>query len=180
MNVTVEIITAQVEAEVINQYTVDLAIGTPGPKGDKGDPGDVGNIDLSDYALKSYVDDADAYLQGQIANLSTLNNNQQTELNVHDGRIVTLETNIGQTVNDINKLSTIGHNVTPGGTIDGVNTTFTTPDVFISGTLKVYYNGLRLRAGVDYDEAVSYDGFEMLYVIPMDTSNWLLCDYIKQ
>jgi len=35
MNITVQIITAQVEAEVINQYTVDLAIGTPGPKGDK-------------------------------------------------------------------------------------------------------------------------------------------------
>jgi len=136
------------------------------------------NVDLTPYALIADVDAADAYLQTQITDLFILNNNQQTELNDHDGRLLTVEVQANDAINYANIFRSNGHNVTPGGTIDGVNVAFTTPDVYFPASLKVYYNGLRLRAGIDYNETAGQDGFTMLYAIPMDASNWLMCDYI--
>lgn len=44
--------------------------------------------------------------------------------------------------------------------IDGVKTSFTTSDKFVSGTLKVYYNGLR---EVDVTAAASRTSFTLSY-----------------
>lgn len=44
------------------------------------------------------------------------------------------------------------------GTKDGVNQTFTTPDIFVEGTLRVFYNGVRLHKGVTHDYTTSESG----------------------
>jgi hypothetical protein len=83
MNITVEIITTQVEAEVINHYTVDLAIGTPGPKGDKGDDGAGG-------VSQAYVDTADAALQLEINDLQARADNIEANQTADETNISTL------------------------------------------------------------------------------------------
>jgi hypothetical protein len=62
----------------------------------------------------------------------------------------------------------------PGGAVNGSNTAFTTVSAFISGTLRVYLNGQRLKAGgVDFTEGSS--AFTMA-VAPF-TGDVLLVDY---
>lgn len=46
----------------------------------------------------------------------------------------------------------------PSGVINGVNKTFTTSKNFIEGSIKVYYNGQRLRVGASNDYTVSESG----------------------
>jgi hypothetical protein len=44
------------------------------------------------------------------------------------------------------------------GDTDGANVTFLTPEKFISGTLKVFRNGARLREGVSDDYTIAESG----------------------
>lgn len=65
----------------------------------------------------------------------------------------------------------------PAGTVNGVNTVFTTAAAFVTGSLRVYKNGIRLKGGgADYTENIQ--GFTM--VTPPATGTVLLCDYNTQ
>lgn len=83
-----------------------------------------------------------------------------------------------KTLDDVEN-ATIGlvSNETPGGTINGSNTAFTTANAFATGSLRVYKNGIRLKGGgADYTETAS--GFSM--VTAPSTGAVLLVDYYKQ
>lgn len=71
--------------------------------------------------------------------------------------------------------TTLVRNETPGGTINGSNTAFTTAAVFATGSLKVYLNGQRLApgSGIDYVEVTQ--GFTMQYAPA--SGDVLLVDY---
>lgn len=45
--------------------------------------------------------------------------------------------------------------VSLGGTIDGANQVFTTPDVFDPLTLRVFYNGVRMTEGASNDYEIT-------------------------
>lgn len=66
---------------------------------------------------------------------------------------------------------------TPGGTVNGSNTAFTTGGTYIAGSLEVYKNGIRLKAGAgnDYTENGS-SGFTMLTAPATGTQ--LVVDYL--
>lgn len=65
----------------------------------------------------------------------------------------------------------------PAGTINGVNAVFTTAAAFVTGSIRVYKNGIRLKGGgADYTENIQ--GFTM--VTPPATGTVLLCDYNTQ
>lgn len=73
-------------------------------------------------------------------------------------------------------LTTPIKNETPGGLINGSNTTFTTANGYVSGTLEVYRNGIRLKGGGDdYTETVG--GFTM--TTAPATGARLLVDYFE-
>ena len=63
--------------------------------------------------------------------------------------------------------------------IDGIATEFTLLNAYVSGTLRVYLNGLRQQKGVgeDYIE-VTPDKIE--FVRALDVDDVLLIDYIKK
>lgn len=65
------------------------------------------------------------------------------------------------------------------GAINGVNTTFTTSENFISGTTRVYLNGLRLTNNVsnDYTEVGNN---QISFVMPPDAGDLMIIEYIKQ
>jgi hypothetical protein len=50
----------------------------------------------------------------------------------------------------------------PTGVMNGVNTSFTTEETFVVGTLLVYLSGLRLTPGTDYEEMEDGTGFTIL------------------
>lgn len=63
--------------------------------------------------------------------------------------------------------------VTPSGTVDGVNKTFTLADVPAPGTQKLYQNSTRLFVGIDY--AIS--GLTITMTVAPITGDVLRCDY---
>ena len=65
---------------------------------------------------------------------------------------------------------------TPAGAINGSNTSFTLANTPDSGTLRLYLNGLRLKAGVGQDFTLSGLTITMLYA--PETGSNLLADYI--
>lgn len=69
---------------------------------------------------------------------------------------------------------------TPGGTINGTNTVFTTFYAFKPGTTHFYLNGVRLREGpgFDYLEGNNHQTLTFLTSAPM-SGDILLVDYIK-
>ena len=72
------------------------------------------------------------------------------------------------------------------GAINGVNTTFTTPDLFIPSTLAVYYNGQRLKEGPLKDYTLTESGgagtgFDTIIMgIAPKIGDRILTDYLKQ
>jgi hypothetical protein len=64
---------------------------------------------------------------------------------------------------------------TPGGSINGSNTAFTTASTFASGSLRVYLNGQRLTAGSGNDYVEVTQGFTMQYAPA--TGDVLVVDY---
>jgi hypothetical protein len=53
-------------------------------------------------------------------------------------------------------------NIVPTGTIDGSNLTFTFTENFISGTVQVWRNGIKLQNSVDFTEQQSLPGFNVV------------------
>lgn len=58
-------------------------------------------------------------------------------------------------------------NVVPLGVRNGVNLSFMLPEVFLSGTLEIYLDGVKLDHGIQYNENISLNGFTIL-VNPAD------------
>ena len=67
-------------------------------------------------------------------------------------------------------------NETPSGSINGINTVYTTAGTFQSGKLCVYYNGNRQPPSY-YTEAVGLNGFTLSFT--PDTGDDLKVDYIN-
>ena len=65
--------------------------------------------------------------------------------------------------------------ITPTGSVDGTNDTFTMPDTYISNTTVVYRNGLRQKEGDDYSES----GSTVVFISPPPVGDSLLADYKK-
>jgi hypothetical protein len=63
---------------------------------------------------------------------------------------------------------------TPSGAINGINKDYVTATVFVSGSLIVYVNGLRMRSGPDYAVTGSQN-FQM--VTALITGDTLIIDY---
>lgn len=59
--------------------------------------------------------------------------------------------------------TTLVNNETPGGTINGSNTAFTTASTYATGSLQVYLNGQRLFSGSGNDYVEVSGGFTMQY-----------------
>lgn len=70
---------------------------------------------------------------------------------------------------------TLIQNETPGGSINGSNTAFTTASVFNSGSLRVYLNGQRLTSGSGNDYVEGTQAFTMQYAPA--TGDVMLVDY---
>lgn len=66
---------------------------------------------------------------------------------------------------------------TPSGTINGSNTAFTLANTPTSGTVRVFINGIRLRAGTGNDYTISGVNITML-AAPL-TGEFITCDYMK-
>ena len=64
------------------------------------------------------------------------------------------------------------------GAKDGVNAIFTTTNNFVSGSTKVYRNGLRMTRGVGYDYVESAVN-QITFLNPPDNGDLLIIDYIK-
>lgn len=73
------------------------------------------------------------------------------------------------------------YNEIPGGTIDGVNATFTTSQAFVSGSEAVHYNGSRQRLGDDYaisESGGAGTGFDTVtFLVPPRPDDNLVVDY---
>ena len=64
---------------------------------------------------------------------------------------------------------------TPSGTIDDANLTFTIANTPITGSVKVFLNGLRLKLTTDY----TISGVTITMIVAPTTGDILLADYIK-
>lgn len=82
-----------------------------------------------------------------------------------DGSIITLAGGSASAWNEI-----------PSGAINGVNVTFTLAHAPTSGSLRLYQNGLRLRAGASNDYTLSGNTITMNNA--PTTGDWLLADYV--
>jgi hypothetical protein len=75
-------------------------------------------------------------------------------------------------------------NVVPAGDKDGLNTSYTTPDFFVDGTLRLYINGQRLLQGGSDDFTTSESGgvgtgFDTVTIAyPPRLKDNLLADYV--
>ena len=65
-------------------------------------------------------------------------------------------------------------NEAPTGTMNGVNPTFTLANAPISGSVRLYYNGMRLKSGSDY--SISGSTITMLVLFP-NSGESFLADY---
>lgn len=68
------------------------------------------------------------------------------------------------------------HNVLPTGSINGSNTSFTVPDIYVANTLRVHLNGQRLTPGGANDYTETSSGFTMVYA--PSTNDVLTVDYM--
>ena len=60
-------------------------------------------------------------------------------------------------------LSLVRWGEAPAGAMDGSNLLYTTSVAYVSGTLRVYWNGLRAKAGLDYNTGPGADEFTMIF-----------------
>ena len=68
------------------------------------------------------------------------------------------------------------YNETPGGLINGTNTVFSTAYAYITGTLRVFVNGLRQEMTTDFTETT---GTTFTFVLAPTTSSRLIIDYTR-
>ncbi len=66
---------------------------------------------------------------------------------------------------------------TPTGTIDGSNPTFTLANTPAAGTLQLYKNGVRQRAGASNDYTLSAATITFKAGAIPESGDWLLADY---
>lgn len=66
--------------------------------------------------------------------------------------------------------------MTPTGTLDGVNKTFTLPNPYYTGQLRVYLDGVRQKLTTDYTESPTAGTFTFV-TAPLAGST-ILCDYV--
>lgn len=58
-------------------------------------------------------------------------------------------------------------NIIPLGVKNGINLSYMLSEVFISGTLEIYLDGVKLDHGIQYNENISLNGFTII-VDPTD------------
>ena len=114
-------------------------------------------------------------MAGEIIALATkLGVNGSTNPNSIDKRLSDVQTQVNNLGAGFGS-NTLYEGEVPTGAIDGINAAYTTANAFITGTLKVYRNGIRLRGGGhDYTINGNY-GFTM--VAPPASGSNLLVDY---
>lgn len=67
----------------------------------------------------------------------------------------------------------------PTGTIDGTNATFTLANTPVSGTVRVFVNGVRMNSGTGNDYTISGTTITFLTGAIPQTGDVILCDYQK-
>lgn len=72
---------------------------------------------------------------------------------------------------------TIDYNDSITGVRDGVNNTFSTSQVYISGSIRVFVNGLRQTEGSDYDFEESAGLDAVVFTFPIAVDDVLLFEY---
>ena len=60
-------------------------------------------------------------------------------------------------------LALVRYNEIPAGAMDESNLLYTTSVTYVPGTLRVYWNGLRVKVGLDYNTGPGVDEFTMIY-----------------
>ena len=72
-------------------------------------------------------------------------------------------------------LASFVENEVPSGTINGVNTAFIITYTPVSGSVKVYWNGMRMKVGVGY----TISDVNITMTLPPETGDTLVVDYRK-
>ena len=62
---------------------------------------------------------------------------------------------------------------TPSGAVDDANVTFTLANTPITGSVKVFQNGIRLKVSIDY----TISGTTITFVTAPTTGDTVICDY---
>lgn len=130
--------------------------GNRGAKGEKGDKGDVPKHEYKNGQLRFENPDN---TWGEWINLAKLIDGIDKQLG---GR--TLHRGFSPSFQD---------DETPSGTVNGSNTVFTLTSTPLSGSLKVYVGGVRLRVTEDY----TLSGNTITFVSAPETGAIILCDY---
>lgn len=63
----------------------------------------------------------------------------------------------------IHALALVRWGEVPAGAMDGSNLLYTTSFTYVPSTLRVYWNGLRVKSGLDYNEGPGGDEFTMVF-----------------
>ena len=97
---------------------------------------------------------------------------------VADGADATLVRPSNWNANHVGNLSDFSAiNETPSGTIDGMNATFTLAATPVTGTVKLWLNGLLLKVSTHY--TISGSTITMLSGSIPEVGSYLLADYLK-
>lgn len=106
-------------------------------------------------------------VEQSVTDEATARNNADTAL---QGNIDTLESEVDA------KLTTADMKLsqTLNGTIDGTNKTFTVPESFVSGTLRVWMNNATI-----HPDAYTVAGNDLTFVGSPDPGDAMFCDYVK-
>lgn len=84
-----------------------------------------------------------------------------------------LQGGVNKKVSASSVLNLFVENETPSGSINDVNTVFTLANTPVTGSVKVFLNGLRMKPTVDYN----ISGTTITFVTAPATSDTLIADY---
>lgn len=148
---------------------LDIHDGRDGKDGSNGNPGKDGNIkDLSPQEIR---DALELLPKGEKLSIQAIEDLAEIIEELRKWRKSIVSPGAGVNVGALS-LHFIDDE-TPSGTIDGVNTVFTTNLTPSTGTLKVYVNGQRMRVVEDY----TLSGQTITFLIASPTGSIILCDY---
>ena len=74
---------------------------------------------------------------------------------------------------------TVDYNDDIVGLRDGVNNTFSTSQLYVPGTIRVFLNGLRQSRGSDYDYQESLSADAIIFTFPILSTDVLLFEYVN-